>query len=500
MKKVSFLFLAFIVCIPLVNGKTLTIDECRQLALEHNKTLQIANENLKAAQQLKAAAFTQFFPNFSANAGYTWNQKNISLLSEDALLPVGTKMSDGSFGFNPNQISNQWTQVNGEPVPLDQNGNPFNPKTDPSKIEWKNYALLPKSALEYDIRNVFVGGIGFIQPLFMGGKIRELYHLAGYGEKLAEAQKAQKVSDILINVDEAYWLVISVENKVALAKQYHDLVAKVDSNVQVMIGEGVTTKADGLKVRVKLNEADLALTKAEDGLKLSHMALNQLCGLPLDSTYHLADENLQTVSITPQLIPIEQALANRPEIKVLTQMENMARSNEKITFSRFLPNIALTGNYLVSNPNSYNGYENKFGGMFTVGVVASVPLFHFGDKIHTLSAAKSQLRMARLEKEDAEEKITLQIKQNTYKTVESIKKQITAKHNMEVATENLRCANEGFTSGVLTSTDILEAETAWLSAQSDYIDATIDVKLCNLYLEKALGTLLVPSNHHVQAK
>jgi outer membrane protein TolC len=500
MKKVSSLFLAFIVCIPLMKGKTLTIEECRQLALEHNKTLQIATENVKAAQQLKAAAFTQFLPNFSANAGYTWNQKNISLLSEDALLPVGTKMSDGSFGFTADQVSNQWTLVNGEPVPLDQNGNPFNPKTDPSKIEWKNYALLPKSAMEFDIRNVFVGGIGFIQPLFMGGKIRELYHLAGYGENLAEAQKELKVSDILINVDESYWLVVSVENKVALAKQYHDLVAKVDSNVQVMISEGVTTKADGLKVRVKLNEADLALTKAEDGLNLSRMALNQLCGLPLDSTYHLADENLQTVSITPKLIPTDQALANRPEIKALTQMQNMAKSNEKIMFSRFLPNIALTGNYLVSNPNSYNGYENKFGGMFTVGVVASVPLFHFGDRIHTLNAAKSQLRMATLEKEDAEEKITLQIKQNTYKTAESIKKQVTTKHNMDVATENLRCANEGFTSGVLTSTDLLEAETAWLSAQSDYIDATIDVKLCDLYLEKALGTLPVPTNNNNQTK
>jgi len=498
MKKALFLFFVFLAAVSFVEAKTLTLEACRQLALQHNKTIQIANDNVKAAEQLKAAAFTQFLPNFSANGAYTRNQKSISLLSSDALLPVGTKMDDGSFGFTPDQVSNQWTLVNGEPVPLDQNGHPFNPKADPSKIEWKNYALLPKSALEYNIRNVFVGGIGFVQPIFMGGKIRELYQLSRYGERLAEAQKDQKVTDILINVDEAYWLVVSVKNKVVLAKHYRDLVQKVDSNVHAMINEGVGTTADGLKVRVKLNEAALALTKAEDGLTLSRMALNQLCGLPLDSVYDLADENLNHDEETPKLIPIDQALANRPEIKALNQLQQMAKSNEKIMISRFLPTIALTGNYMLTNPNAYDGYANKFGGMFTVGVVASVPLFHFGERLHTLKDAQLKVKMATLEKEEAQEKITLQIKQNAFKTAESLKKQLMTKHNMDVATENLRCANEGFTSGILTLTDLLEAETAWLSGNSDYIDATIDVKLCNLYLKKALGTLPLTAGDHDQ--
>jgi outer membrane protein TolC len=440
---------------------------------------------------MKEAAFTQFLPNFSANGGYTWNQKNISLLAEDALLPVGTKMADGTFSFTPDQLNNSWLKdASGKPIaPLDVTGSPFNPKTNPEKLQIKGYALLPKSALEYDIQNIFAGTIGFVQPIFMGGKILELYHIAKYGENLAEVQHENKVTELFLEVDEAYWRVVSVENKVALAKEYRNLIAKVDSNVSIMIKEGVATKSEALKIRVKLNEAEITLTKAEDGLNLSKMVLNQLCGMSLDETYILADQELETETSIMQLIPIEQALANRPEIKALTLVENMSKSNEKIMFSRFLPNIALSGNYLFSNPNVYNGYENKFGGMFTVGVVANVPLFHFGDKFHTLNAAKSQHRIATLQLEETKEKMQLQIKQSSYKVSESLKKKVSTKQNIEQAEENLHYAAEGFEAGVITSTDLLGAQTAWLLAKSEYIDANIDVKLCNLYLQKSLGTL-----------
>lgn len=495
MKRNGLLIFAIIASIQLYSQKILQLGDCRQMALSHNKTLQMAQESVNAAREMKKAAFTQFLPNFSANGTYTWNEKNLSLISEDAMLPVGTKMADGSFGFTADQISNKWTMLNGQPVPLDANNVPFNPKTNPEKIQWKGYALLPKSAMEFDIHNVFAGTIGFVQPIFMGGKILELYHIAKYGENLAQAQQENKITEMLLEVDEAYWRVVSLENKVNLAKDYRNLIAKVDTNIAVMIEEGVATKSEALKIKVKLNEADITVTKAEDGLNLSKIVLNQLCGMPLDETYTLADADLEKEQST-KLIPIDQALANRPEIKALTQVENIAKSNEKIMLSRFMPNIGLAGNYIVTNPNSFDGFKNEFGGMFSVGVVANIPLFHFGDKFHTLNAAKSQHKIATLQLEETKEKMQLQIKQCSYKMAESIKKKATTQHNIDNAEENLRYASEGFSAGVITSTDLLGAQTAWLSAKSENIDAKIDVKLCDLYLAKSLGTL----NTEVKAK
>lgn len=488
MKKKVFVLLTIVSVVQLHAQKVLKLEDCRQKALEHNKTLQMSKESVNAARELKKAAFTQFLPNFSANATYAWNEKNLSLLAEDAMLPVGTKMADGSFGFTADQISNKWTLVNGQPVPLDANNTPFNPKTNPEKIQWKGYALLPKEAMEFDIHNVFAGTIGFVQPVFMGGKIVELYRIAKYGENLAAAQHENKTTELLLEVDEAYWRVVSLENKVKLAREYRNLIAKLDSNVRVMIEEGVATKAEALKVRVKLNEAEMTVTKAEDGLNLSKMALNQLCGFPLDEQYALSDATLKSEE-NVQLIPVDEAISNRPEIKALTQVENIAKSNERIMLSRFMPNIGLAGNYIVSNPNVYNGYKNEFGGMFNVGIVANVPLFHFGDKFHTLNAAKLQRKIAGMQLDEVKEKMQLQIKQNSYKVAESMKKKSATEKNIEQAEENLRYATEGFDAGVITSTDLLGAQTAWLSAKSENIDACIDLKLCNLYLSKSLGTL-----------
>ncbi|MDD4646320.1 MAG: TolC family protein, partial [Bacteroidales bacterium] len=170
-----------------------------------------------------------------------------------------------------------------------------------------------------------------------------------------------------------------------------------------------------------------------------------------------------------------------------------AESNQKIMFSRFLPNIALSGNYLLTNPSMFNGFSDKFGGMFTVGVVASVPIFHFGDRIHTLNAAKAERRITTLKIEETKELMQLQIKQSSFKLDESLKKQTATQQNIQQAEENLRYATEGFNAGVITSTDLLGAQTAWLSAKSENIDASIEVRLCNLYLKKSLGTLDVPA-------
>ena len=64
-----------------------------------------------------------------------------------------------------------------------------------------------------------------------------------------------------------------------------------------------------------------------------------------------------------------------------------------------------------------------------------------------------------------------------------------ATKNVENADENLRCANLGFKEGVIQTTDVMAAQTAWLQAQSQKIDAEIDVKLSQVNLRKALGVL-----------
>ena len=127
--------------------------------------------------------------------------------------------------------------------------------------------------------------------------------------------------------------------------------------------------------------------------------------------------------------------------------------------------------------------------MWAAGVIVKIPVFHWGEGIYKVKAAQAEANIARYKLDDVKEKVELQVTQSSYKVNEAAKRLTMAEKNMEKAEENLRYANLGFKEGVIPTSNVLEAQTAWLSAQSGKIDAQIDVKLSELYLNKSMGTL-----------
>ena len=284
---------------------------------------------------------------------------------------------------------------------------------------------------------------------------------------------------------------VSLRHKQKLAQGYLDLVKKLDGDVQKMIHEGVATRSEGLSVSVKVNEAEMMLTKVDDGLVLSKMLLCQLCGLPISEQIVLTDEEREDLS-APELAPqmeLEQALANRPELKQLHNMVDMSKQLTNILKAGNLPQVALMGGYMVTNPNLFNGFQRKFGGMWNVGVLVRIPVWNWGDVAYKVRASKGATTIARLQMDEAREKITLQVNQSNFQVREANRTLEMSKANIRKAEENLRTANLGFSEGVISSTTVMEAQTAWLQAQSQKIDAEIEVKLSQVNLQKALGVL-----------
>jgi len=341
---------------------------------------------------------------------------------------------------------------------------------------------------------MYAGALTLTQPLYMGGKIRAYNKITKYAEELARQQHNSGMQEVILSTDQAYWQVVSLANKKKLAEGYLELLQKLESDVDKMIAEGVATKADGLSVKVKVNEAEMTLTKVNDGLSLSRMLLCQLCGLDLSTPITLADEKEDDLSPTPadnSSINIDNVYAMRPEVRSLELATQIYKQKVNVTRSEYLPSVALIGNYMATNPSVFNSFENKFKGMWNVGVMVSMPIWHWGERIYKVKAAKAEARITQYQLDDAKEKIELQVSQSVFKVNEAAKKLIMAEKNLEKADENLRYATLGFEEGVIPASNVLEAHTAWLSAQSEKIDAQIDVKLTEIYLKKATGSLNV---------
>ena len=247
-----------------------------------------------------------------------------------------------------------------------------------------------------------------------------------------------------------------------------------------------------LSVDVKLNEAKVDLLKVENGLSLSRMALAQICGLPVHADIHVEDEGTRQVDTQAEIAThydMEQVYANRPDLNALELATKAAGAQKQVALSSMLPNIALIGAYSFSTPNMFDGFKNKVAGAFSVGVVARVPLWHWGGNYNKYKAAATNETIMRLQLDDAKEKIDLQVSQAAYKAQEAVKTYLATESNLEKARENMRTATLGFREGVVTTDDVMAAQTAWLKANSENIDAMIDVQLCDVYLAKVLGTL-----------
>lgn len=488
MKRIFSLAFLLFITFAIKSQDIITLDSCRALAIANNKDLQIANEKVNAAYYQKKAAFTNYLPDISAMGTYMRNQKEFSLLSDELKgnlnnmgTAVHTQLQGGVqeiLAANPSLASNPIFQqlvgaLSSIEGPLNGAGNAI---TD---------------AFRTDTRNVYAGAVTLTQPLYMGGKIRAYNKITKYAEELAKNQQNTSMQEVILNTDQAYWQVVSLANKKKLAEGYLQLLQKLDSDINKMIAEGVATKADGLSVRVKVNEAEMNLTKVDDGLSLSRMLLCQLCGIDLTTPIRLADENLDDLSVqlANPSADMDIALSNRPELKSLELAGNIYDQKVNVVRSEHLPSLALLGNYIVTNPSVFNSFENKFRGMWNVGVMLKVPIWHWGEGVYKVKAAKAEARIAQYQLVDAREKIELQVNQSAFKVNEASKKLIMAEKNMEKANENLRYATLGFEEGIIPPSNVLEAHTAWLSAQSQKIDAQIDVKLTEVYLQKALGTL-----------
>lgn len=456
----------------------MTLEQCRRTALANNKNLRKSAQNIEAARYQNKEAFAAYLPSLDFVGGYMYNQKGIAIIDKDQYLPVES-FNIEKQGYEIRVVKNPLT---GEPVKV-------NGQYVPDQV-----ALLPKEALEFDMHNVFFGAVTLTQPIYMGGKIVAMNKITGYAEQLAQRMHDNEAQNIIYAVDAAYWQVVSLKAKQKLAVSYVNLLDTLQHNVRLMVEQGVATKRDQLTVDVKRNSAEVDLTKVNNGLVLSRMALAQVCGLPLNSVFTLADEDAEDITSTAPVAKeynMQDVYRNREDIRALELGVKIYDEKAKVARASMLPNLALVGSYSFSNPNVFNGFKNRFNGMFSVGAMLTVPLWHWGGNYNKYRAAKAQTIAAQLELDNAKDLVDLQVNQASFKAQEAMKTYRMTESNLAEANENLRCADLGFRDGVMTIDNVMEAQTAWLKAHSENIDARIDIYLCDVYLSKVLGRLAV---------
>lgn len=494
MNKLYTIFVLMGTLLPVHAQTMLSLDSCRAMALRNNKQLNVAKLQQDVARNTRKSLRTKYLPKVDAIGGYQFISKEISLLNDQqkvGFANLGTNFSNGLGANLSTMIGGLVQQGVLSPQMAQQLGSMMQNLGATISQAGNAIGNSINEALKTDTRQVWAGTVMVKQPIYMGGAIIAANNIADINEQMAANDLSRRTQTTLYDIDHAYWLVVSLRQKQKLANSYQNLVKKLSSDVHKMIEQGVATRADGLKVDVKVNEADMQVTQAENGVALAKMLLCQLCGLPLDENIQLADENAELLS-PGVTIEADQAIditSTRPELRLLQNAVDISKQNTRLIRAAYLPHVALTGGYFISNPNMFNGFQRKFSGAWNVGLIVQVPVWNWFEGAYKVRATRTATSIAELTMSDAQEKIELQIAQSRFKVKEANKKLAMALKNISSAEENLRSANLGFKEGVMESTEVMAAQTAWQKAQSQKIEAEVEVKLAQVNLNKALGIL-----------
>lgn len=454
-------------------GNSWSLDSLRARAVSNNKSLLMAGQKKVAASYTRKSAATNYLPKVSATGAYMYTSRELSLLSDEqkhTLSNIGTGLS----AMVPNL------------APMS------------STINSVGQGVV--DALHTDTRNAGIVAVTLTQPIYMGGKIRAYNKITQYAEEAAGTLYDKELQDIIVDVDEAYWNLVALYSKKKLAEGYKALVDKLEGDVEKLVKEGMATKTDLLSVKVKVNEAGVTLIQVNNGIELSRMNLCRICGLDMNEPVEVEDaidEKNQNANIMGQVDMfssksdnlVQQAESNRKELQALGLQNRIYDEKIKLARAEYLPKVALMGGYLASNPSVFNSFERKMKGMWNVGITLNVPILTWGDRSYKVKSAKAEALMHRYETEEVKEKIELQVNQCRQKLQESMERYQTTLRSVDEAEENLRYANLGMKEGVITLSNVMEAQTAWLKAKSEWVNAQVDVRLANLYLRKAVGSI-----------
>ena len=353
-------------CVWDAHAQTLTLDSCRAMALRNNRQLAVGKVQQDIADNIRKSARTKYLPKVSAIGGYELMSKQLSLLSaaqQGALDNIGSTIVSGLSGSLSESVMNLVQNGVISPETALKLQQEMGQKAGELAEKGNAYGQALTDAFKTDTRQVFAGAVIVTQPVYMGGAITAANRMADLQKNLTANRLEQLTHQTLYDIDHTYWLVVSLAHKLKLAQNYNKLVAQLKADVDKMIAEGVATRAEGLKVAVKLNESEVALTQAQNGLALAKMLLCQRCGLPLDSQVRLADEDAEIVRQLSVASPddVNAAIERRPEVKCLNNMVAMTRQFTKLTRAAFMPQVVMTGGYLVTNPNVADGFHRCGG-------------------------------------------------------------------------------------------------------------------------------------------
>lgn len=409
-----------------------SLQQCKDLVLQHNKKMKYAQLRQKKAETARKNAFMNYFPQVEAGFyAMRLNKKLVEFNNPSGNLPV----------------------YNGDPATL------------PAANQ---FAFLPAISLAA-VDKMHTGNITAIQPVYAGGRLKTGNRLAELGVKVSQLQGSLSKVALLAKTEHMYWQIVALNEKQVTLNAYEKLLETVSKEASDAFKAGLIGKSEVLKVGLKQHEIKLQQLKLKNGKQLALMAFCQHLGVGYQENIVLIDSFPS--NITPQGMYVE-ATANVPqrkEYQLLQQAANAEELKTKLKRGEFMPEVGVgaTAFYTDLMEQGNDGRIGRVG----VFLAIKIPISNVWSKNYSLKEHYLGEKMAQNRLQETAELLKLQIQKNYYELTESYQEIDLAQKKVLQQQEYLQTVQDNYKAGIAPLSKLLEAQAEVQKAKSEQIDA-----------------------------
>jgi outer membrane protein len=444
MNKIIIIGIALIFSVTGYSQTILSLQQSKNLAIKNNMAIKNSILEINAAQETKKNAFTNYFPKVSGTA--------FGMYAIDPLLKMDLK---------------------GGNLPV-YDGNPANL---PNATQ---FAYFPDASIGI-LKKMGLGLLNVTQPVYAGGKIKTGNKLAALNIEVKEKQQKLAENEVLLKTEQQYWQLVTLQEKKKTLNKYEDLLRAIAKQVNDAFKAGLIIKNDVLKVQLKQSELQINKIKLQNGKKLALMQFCQTIGIDYDSTLTLQDD-LQVIENPYTFYVVsDSVLKNRTEYRLLEQSVEAARLQTEMKKGDYLPQVAVgvAGYYNNSLTRDVNATTNGLA-----YATVSIPISDWWGGKHAIKEQKIKEQITKNTFEDRKGLLKLQMEKAWTDVTEAYQQIMIMEQTTNQADENLKVNRDSYNNGIVTISDLLEAQALQTETADKLTEAKTNYKLAiTVYLQ-----------------
>lgn len=406
--------------------KSYSLEECIAEAVKNNAKVRKADGEVGVAQMKRKEAFTNYFPQISAQGG--------AFVANDGLIRYD--MTDALT-------------------------------TAAQLLPAEKVAALASVDPNLDIvKKGVMASVSAMQPIYMGGKVVNGNKLAKVGEEVSRSKRRLTEAEVRTEVESYFWQVVMLREKLQTLSVVEAQIDRLETDADVAVKAGVRNRNDLLQVRLKQNDVRVARLQVEGALSVVRSMLAQSMGVESDSVdalysvdYHMPADP-QSLYVDP-----DEALTSTAEYELLSAQVEAANLQSKMTVGENLPQVAVGGAYTYNNV--LDGSQSNVVGLVTV----RIPLSAWWGGSRSIKGKRLEAENANIDRADQSRLLKVRMAQAWTNVTTAYGKLSIAIESIEQSEENLRLSSDYYRAGTESMSDLLDAQTLYQQSRDSFAEA-----------------------------